>query len=122
MSMRRWIVAASAATLMWAAAGDVQEARKLIAAKKYTEAITALEKAQKAQPKSAEIQKAFADAYVGQGDTLMHDASLPPRMKYPQALKSYRKALEYDKTNKQALAQIKTIEDIYKQMGRPIPQ
>jgi tetratricopeptide (TPR) repeat protein len=122
MSMRRWILAATAATTMWAAAGDVQEAKQLIAAKKYMEAITALEKAQKAQPKSAEVRKAFADAYVGQGDTFMNDASLPPRMKYPQALKSYRKAVEYDKTNKQALAQIKTIEDIYKSMGRPVPQ
>ena len=120
--MRRWILAASAATMMWAAGTDVQEAKKLIAAKKYTEAIVALEKAQKAQPKSAEVQKAFADAYVGQGDALMNDASLAPRMKYPPALKAYRKALEYDKTNKQAQTQISTIEGIYKQMGRPIPQ
>jgi tetratricopeptide (TPR) repeat protein len=122
MTICRWILAAGAATILWAAASDVQEARKLITAKKYTEAIAALEKAQKAQPKSVEVQKGFAEAYVGQGDTLMNDASLPPRMKYPQALKSYRKALEYDKTNKQALTQIKTIEDIYKSMGRPIPQ
>jgi tetratricopeptide (TPR) repeat protein len=122
MSMRRWILAASAATIMWAAGSDVQEAKKLIAAKKYDEAIVALEKAQKAQPKSADVHKAFADAYVGQGDGFMYNDALPPRMKYPQALKSYRKALEHDKTNKQALAQIKTIEDIYKQMGRPVPQ
>ena len=115
--MRRWILAAGAASIMWAA-GEVQEAKKLIAAKKYGEAITMLERA----PKSAESQKAFVDAYVGQGDTLMNDASLPPRMKYPQALKAYRKALEYDKANKHALAQIKTIEDIYKSMGRPVPQ
>src|SRR5688572_25355956 len=122
MSMRRWILAASAATIMWAAGSDVQEAKKLIAAKKYDDAIVALEKAQKTQPKAADLHKAFADAYVGQGDTFMYNDALPPRMKYPQALKSYRKALEHDKTNKQATAQIKTIEDIYKQMGRPVPQ
>ncbi|HYP06045.1 MAG TPA: tetratricopeptide repeat protein [Bryobacteraceae bacterium] len=122
MSMRRWILAASAATVMWAAASEVQEAKKLIAAKKYDDAIVALEKAQKVQPKSPEVKKAFAEAYVGQGDTFMYNEALPPRMKYPQALKSYRKALEYDKTHKQALAQIKTIEDIYKSMGRPVPQ
>jgi tetratricopeptide (TPR) repeat protein len=107
---------------MWAAGSDVQEAKKLITAKKYDDAIVALEKAHKSQPKSVEVQKAFADAYVGQGDTFMYNDALPPRMKYPQALKAYRKALEYDKANKQATAQIKTIEDIYKQMGRPIPQ
>ena len=120
--MRRWILAASAATMMWAAGSDVTEAKKLIAAKKYDDAIVALEKAHKADPKSADVQKTFAAAYVGQGDTFMYNDALPPRMKYPQALKSYRKALEYDKTNKQATAQIKTIEDIYKQMGRPVPQ
>ena len=121
MSMRRWILAATAATIMWAAAADVTEAKKLIAAKKYDEAIVALEKS-KADAKSPDVQKTFAAAYVGQGDTFMTNDALAPRMKYPQALKSYRKALEYDKTNKQAAAQIKTIEDIYKQMGRPIPQ
>ena len=120
--MRGWILGGIAATIMWAAGSDVQEAKKLIAAKKYDDAIVALEKAQKAQPKSGDVQKTLAEAYVGQGNTFMYNDSLPPRMKYPQALKSYRKALEYEKTNKQALAQIKTIEDIYKQMGRPVPQ
>ena len=120
--MRTWVLAAAAAATMWAANPSLQEAKKQIAAKRYDEAIVSLEKAHKAEPKSAEVQKAFADAYTGQGDTFMYNAALPPRMKYPQALKSYRKALEYDKTNKKAQTGISTIENIYKSMGRPIPQ
>ena len=42
--------------------------------------------------------------------------------KYPAALRAYRKALEFDKTNAKATANVKTIEDIYKSMGRPVPQ
>lgn len=120
--MRRWILAASAATVLWAAGSPVQDAKKLIAEKKYDQAIATLEKAQKAQPKSVEVPKALAEAYVGQGDSFMENDALPPRMKYPQALKAYRKALEFDKTNKKAQTQIATIEGIYKSMGRPVPQ
>ena len=52
----------------------------------------------------------------------MYNDALPPRMKYPQALRSYRTVLQYDKTNKKAQEGIATIEGIYKSMGRPVPQ
>ena len=116
------MLAGGLAVTLWAANPSLQEAKKQIAAKKYDEAIASLEKAQKAEPKSAEVQKAFVDAYLGQGDSLMNNAALPPRMKYPQALKAYRKVLELDKTNKKAQENIATIENIYKSMGRPVPQ
>jgi tetratricopeptide (TPR) repeat protein len=122
MSMRNLILAGGMAVALWAANPSLQEAKKQIAAKKYDEAIASLEKAQKAEPKSAEVQKAFADAYLGQGDSFMYNEALPPRMKYPQALKAYRKVLEFDKTNKKAQANIAEIEGIYKSMGRPVPQ
>ena len=98
------------------------ESKKIVAAKKYDEAIATLEKAHKAQPKSVEVRNALAGAYLGQGDSFMYNDALPPRMKYPQALKAYRKVLEYDKTNKKAQEGIATIEGIYKSMGRPVPQ
>jgi tetratricopeptide (TPR) repeat protein len=122
MSMRNLILAGGLAVAMWAANPSLQEAKKQIAAKKYDEAIASLEKAQKAEPKSAEVQKAFAEAYLGHGDSFMYNQALPPRMKYPQALKAYRKVLEFDKTNKKAQANIAEIEGIYKSMGRPVPQ
>jgi tetratricopeptide (TPR) repeat protein len=100
----------------------VEKARKEIADKKYDEAITALEAAHKKNAKSTEVTKALADAYLAKGDSLMNNDQLPPRMKYPSALKAYRQVLVHDKANKKAQAQIATIEGIYKSMGRPVPQ
>ena len=122
MDIRSSILGLGLATALWAANPALQESKKLIAAKKYDEAITALEKAQKAEPKSAEVQKTFAEAYLAQGDSFMYNDALPPRMKYPQALRAYRKVLDYDKANKKAQSGIATIEGIYKSMGRPVPQ
>ena len=107
---------------LYAADPAVDKANKLIADKKYDEAITALDTADKAKPKNADIQKALASAYLGKADSLMYNPALPPRQKYPDALRNYRKVLAYDKTNKKAQEGISTIEGIYKQMGRPIPQ
>jgi tetratricopeptide (TPR) repeat protein len=107
---------------LFAADPAVDKARKDIADKKYDEAITALETAQKKSPKSAEVTKALADAYLAKGDSLMANEQMPPRMKYPSALKAYRQVLVYDKANKKAQSQIATIEGIYKSMGRPVPQ
>jgi tetratricopeptide (TPR) repeat protein len=122
MSIRGLIFAAIFTAVSWAAIPAVQEAKKLVEAKKYDEAITALEKAEKADPKAAEVKAAFAETYLAKGDSFMYNDALPPRMKYPQALRAYRKVLEYDKTNKKAQSGIATIEGIYKSMGRPVPQ
>ena len=56
------------------------------------------------------------------GDFNMFNEQMPPFRKYPAALRAYRQVLTYDKTNKKAATNIKTIEDIYKSMGRPVPQ
>ena len=97
-------------------------AKKKIADGKYEEAITDLDAAFKKNPKSAELKKALAGAYLAQGNSLMNNAQMPPFRKYPGALKSFRKTVEYDPTNTEAKTNIKTIEDIYKSMGRPVPQ
>ena len=100
----------------------MDQAKKQIGAKKYDEAIATLEPALKAKPKSVPVQKALSEAYTGKADVAMNNAALPPRQKYPDALRSYRKAVEYDKDNKTAKEGIDMIEGIYKQMGRPVPQ
>jgi tetratricopeptide (TPR) repeat protein len=100
----------------------VTQAQTLLKTQKYTEAIAILEKAHTAAPKSAEITKALADANLAAADSYMGNAALPPMQKYPAALRAYRKVLELDKTNQKAKSNIATIEAIYKQMGRPIPQ
>lgn len=122
MTLRNAVLSLTLAASLFAADAAVEKAKKQIAEKKYDEAITALETAHKANSKSAEIKKALADAYLGKGDSMMYNESLPPRMKYPGALKAYRSVLTYDANNAKAKQNIATIEGIYKSMGRPIPQ
>ena len=122
MKVRQFGLVLALATALIAADAAVQQAKKQIAEKKYDDAITALETAYKKNPKSTEIKQTLADAYLAKGDSLMNDEQMPPRMKYPGALRAYRQVLTYDKDNKKAQSQIATIEGIYKSMGRPIPQ
>lgn len=56
------------------------------------------------------------------GNYLMFEASLPAREKYRPALKYYRKVLEIEPDNSEALKNKTQIEEIYKQMGMPVPQ
>ena len=100
----------------------VAQAKKQIAEKKYDAAITSLETATKADPKSAAIKATLADALLAKADSVMYDDALPPRSKYPDALRTYRKVLTVDKDNQKAKSNIETIENIYKSMGRPVPQ
>ena len=97
-------------------------AKKKITAGKYDEAVADLDAAYQKNPKSAELKKALAGAHFAQGNATMTNADLPPMRKYPAALRGFRKAVELDPTHAQAKANIKTIEDIYKSMGRPVPQ
>ncbi|MDZ4800588.1 MAG: hypothetical protein SGI92_20720 [Bryobacteraceae bacterium] len=119
MMLRNVVLTLTLAASLFAADAALVTAKKMIAEKKYDDAITALAKS---DAKSPEVKKALVDAYLGKGDTLMNDPALPPRTKYPGALKAYRTVLTYDAANAKAKTSIKTIEDIYKSMGRPIPQ
>ena len=101
----------------------VTEAKVMTKAGKHPEAIVALEGALKTSPKdTVAIKAALADANMALGDFNMFNEQMPPFRKYPAALRAYRQVLTYDKTNKKAATNIKTIEDIYKSMGRPVPQ
>ena len=92
------------------------EVEKLIAAAQK------LEKASKAKPKDAKLKAKAAEAYFQAGHTCMLSAKLSPKGKYRGALVQFRKALAVDPTHKKAAEEKKMIEDIYKQMGRPVPQ
>src|SRR5215208_2971983 len=122
MSLRSSLLTLCLAASLFAADAAVDAAKKQIAAKKYTEAIATLEPALKAKPKSVEVTKALSEAYTGKADVTMNNAALPPRQKYPEALRGFRKAVELDKDNKKAKEGAEMIEGIYKQMGRPVPQ
>ncbi|NDJ13930.1 MAG: hypothetical protein EBY17_22495 [Acidobacteriia bacterium] len=111
-----------AAASLLAADPAVTQAKKELAAKNYDAAITGLQAATKANPKSAEIKATLVEALLAKADSIMYNEALPPRAKYPDALRNYRQVLTVDKENQKAKASISTIENIYKSMGRPIPQ
>lgn len=67
-------------------------------------------------------KKKLAQAYADRGTLRMNEPNALPRVKYRAALADYRLALLADPKNPEALANKKQIEDIYKMMGRPIPQ
>lgn len=71
-----------------------------------------------ASPKS---KQAYIIATVRFGTTSMVAATLPPRVKYRQALRLYREALKLDPGNHEAKTNSDLIVSIYKSMNRPVP-
>jgi hypothetical protein len=61
-------------------------------------------------------------AYVDFANYMTYDSPVSPRLKYRPALKAYNQALKLDAKNEDALKNKKQIEDIYTQMGMPIPK
>ena len=111
-----------AALLLAAANPKVVEAQAKVKAGKYEEALAVLTPLHKGNPKDAEVSKALAEAHLKYGDSFMYNENLPPRQKYAPALRQYREVVAVDPANKDAKAKITLIENIYRQMGRPIPQ
>lgn len=115
-------IATVALTLGLALAEDASvKAKALMTEKKFDEAIKVLEAAY-AKSKTAALKTSLAEAHVANGNSFMYNEALPPFQRYPNALRQFRKALEYDKENAKAKSNIATIEGIYKSMGRPVPQ
>jgi hypothetical protein len=73
-------------------------------------------------PKSAPAKKAHSASLTALARGIMNDAAIPPAKKYPEALTLLRQAVKLDPANKNASADVKRIEDVYKQMGRPVPK
>lgn len=121
MIVKSFLAAALCAGLLLAADATVASAKKLLAEKKFDEAISQLETSHKKKA-TPEVTKTLAEAQLAKGDSFMYNDAIPPRQKYPTALRAYREVLKYDKDNKKAKEGIATIEGIYKSMGRPVPQ
>lgn len=107
---------------LFGADGATDAAKKKMAQGKYEEAVADLDAAYQKNPKSAELKKALAGAHFAQGQATMKNEQLPPMRKYPAALRSFRKAVALDPGHAEAKSNIQTIEDVYKSMGRPVPQ
>lgn len=72
--------------------------------------------------KSDANKKAVIEKNLAAGNYMMFEANVPPKEKYRPALKHYRKVLAVDPKNQEAMANKDKIEEIYTQMGLPIPQ
>lgn len=97
-------------------------AKPAAGAAKYDEAkLQALEAKLAKKPKDAKLKQQVAEANYQVGFAMMNNPNLPPRMKYPGALKKYNRALALNPKHAAAARDKKMIEDIYKSMGRPIP-
>jgi len=72
--------------------------------------------------KSDANKKEVIEKNLAAGNYMMFEANVPPKEKYRPALKYFRKVLSLDPSNKDAQANKDRIEEIYTQMGLPIPQ
>jgi len=72
--------------------------------------------------KSDANKKEVIEKNLAAGNYMMFEANVPPKEKYRPALKHFRKVLALDPNNKDAQANKDRIEEIYTQMGMPIPQ
>jgi tetratricopeptide (TPR) repeat protein len=91
-------------------------------AEKWKTKASALEAKLRKSPGDAKIKKDLAEAYYQEGEAIMFDNSLPPRMKYKPALLLFDKTLKLNPQHQKAAESKATIEAIYRQMGMPIPQ
>ncbi len=73
------------------------------------------------QTKSEADKKTCIQKQMTAANYLMFEANISPKKKYRPALQRYRRVLEIDPNNKEAAENKKQIEDIYQQMGMPIP-
>ncbi len=73
------------------------------------------------QTKSDSDKKTAAMKQLAAANYLMFEANLAPKKKYRPALKRYKRVLELDPGNSEAMENKKQIEDIYQSMGMPIP-
>ena len=103
---------------MGAGSGAGEVAGDSAAEKKYVELDAKLAKS----PDDAKLKKEVAAAAYEAGHYIEYDKpGLTPREKYRPSLKLYRRALELDPKHAKAAFEAKQIEDIYKQMGMPVP-
>jgi len=70
---------------------------------------------------SEENKKICIEKHMAAANYLMFEANLSPKKKYPPALRRYRRVLQLDPANKEALENKNEIEDIYRSMGMSIP-
>jgi hypothetical protein len=117
--MKRGLILVFIAAACWAGAQSDPEIEGL----KRLEARVEMAEAQAAKaPGSKGLALVARQLRMVLGYRVMNAGSLAPREKYPQALRHFGMVLKASPNHKEAAAHKKLIEDIYKSMGRPVPQ
>jgi Flp pilus assembly protein TadD len=99
----------------------IGEATKLVTNKDFEKGIAMLDGMGKSSPSDEVLKKAQVNAHIMYGNYFMYESTLPPKEKYPSALRQYRMATAIEPTNAEAKQNINLIEGIYNQMGRTVP-
>jgi tetratricopeptide (TPR) repeat protein len=117
--MRTPALLAAALLLAVSARAQTDEKKELAT---YQKAYSAAKKILAAKPKDPKVRSNFVAAGNRLATRTMTADSLPPRMKYPTALRLYREVLKVEPKNYEAKNNSEMIISIYKSMGRPIPK
>lgn len=88
----------------------------------YDVAVEELKGRLQKDPDDTRTKMLLGEVYVEYADYYMWNDDMPPRQKYPMALRYYSRALEYNPHHKKAMEGKNIILKIYDQMGRTPPE
>ncbi|MDD8017369.1 MAG: hypothetical protein PHP42_03240 [Bacteroidota bacterium] len=99
----------------------LNHANALVNSGNFEEGVNLLDDMAKSSPTDLALKQSLISAHLKYANFFMYNDSLPPKVKYPSALKHYRAVLKIDASNKDAQDNANMIIDIYKSMGREVP-
>ncbi len=99
----------------------LKQANVLVDSGRYEEGIQQLEGLAKSSSNDEALKQSLISAHMKYAWYFMTNDTLSPKVKYPNALKHYRAVLKLDPNNKNAQDNANQIIDIYKMMGREVP-
>ncbi|MCK9410367.1 MAG: hypothetical protein WCX28_06480 [Bacteriovoracaceae bacterium] len=100
----------------------LQHASELVNSGLYQEGINELMEVAKSSPNDQALKLSLISAHMKFGHFYMFNDTLSPKVKYPNALKQYREVLKLDPNLQEAKDNAQQIIDIYKMMGREVPE
>jgi tetratricopeptide (TPR) repeat protein len=99
----------------------LSHANALVNTGNFEEGIKALDEIATVSPNDPALKQSLVSAHLKFGHYYLMNDTLSPKVKYPNALKHYRAVLKLDPNNQDAKDNAQQIVDIYKMMGREVP-